>query len=457
MLVYSLKKLDTKFLLLRSGSWYFLRKNPIDLLELLDHKKFARFSLKTPELHIAKKKRDKFLIEQNRYWAILRSEGKFSDKSIAYYEQILKTAKHLNLEYVLAEDLVQQDKLDDILSRLNIIEKGDHYKSNTITETALGLAKQPNPKLSEVLDVYLEKLIIPKLGRKSHRQKQHVINPKKRVMRYFIDLVGNKKVFDINRSDANTFLDWLQDRILSDGKDKLTANSANRYITEIRGILKDYYAHQGKEDIPDPFRRMKFKDKFKKKRTPFSTEYIQELLNTPDKLKSLDIAARLVIYAMINTGARSSEICNILPENIHIEGPVPYISFVEQNIRELKTVSSSRVIPIFGVSLMAFKKIKKGALKKYHDDSDAFSASAMSYFRRNKLLPAAKDNQIFTMTSFRHSYKKRLTEAGVDVEIRDVSMGHKIDKPDYGDYGSIEYRMKLLKRIDLPFNPKIFD
>ncbi|PCI86686.1 MAG: hypothetical protein COB24_09155 [Hyphomicrobiales bacterium] len=450
--------IDTKYLCDRYGVWWFQRRVKKKIINILGCPQVEFFSLKTDDLKTAQLKRDLVVKNQNEYWAKLIANGA-DEGVIAYYDRIIDRAKSLEIEYKHIDDLNTDNRIDVLIDRINLLDKNKNYESEISYKAILGRADKPNPKISEVLDIYLDKLILPKLGKKSHRQQQHVINPKKRVVKYFIDLVTDKPIYDITRNDAQRFFEWLQLRINSPLKDKITANTGNRYLTEIRGILKDYYTYQGDDDILDPFRKMKFKEKNKSKRDSFSTEYITDLLKSPDKLATLDIAARVVIYAMINTGLRPSEICNILPETIFLDAPVPYLAIIEQEDRELKSDAAVREIPLIGVSLHAFRFIKKGAIKKFKDRSDTFSASANKFFVTNKLFPKHEGEvkKKYTIYSFRHSFKKRMIEAGVDVEIRDVSMGHKINKPDYSDYGSIEFRMKLIKKIDLPYDKKIFD
>src|SRR3546814_11272622 len=86
-----------------------------------------------------------------------------------------------------------------------------------------------------------------------------------------------------------------------------------------------------------------------------------------------------ILLALINTGARPSEIASLLPEHIHLSGPVPYIS-IEPVGRKLKNPQSKRVIPLVGVSLAAFK------------DHPGFPALSLQgrYQRHAERLPAGK-------------------------------------------------------------------
>lgn len=121
---------------------------------------------------------------------------------IAYYDRIIDRAKSFEIEYKHIDELNANNRIDILIDRMNLLEKNKNYESEISYKAILGRADKPNPKLSEVLDIYLDKLILPKLGKKSHRQRQHVINPKKRVVKFFIDLVTDKPIYDITRNDC---------------------------------------------------------------------------------------------------------------------------------------------------------------------------------------------------------------------------------------------------------------
>lgn len=69
--------------------------------------------------------------------------------------------------------------------------------------------------------------------------------------------------------------------------------------------------------------------------------------------------ARLIVYALIETGCRPSEIANLLPEDIRLGDAVPHIRIRPRKGREIKTQTSIREIPLVGVSLEAMKRAKR--------------------------------------------------------------------------------------------------
>ena len=80
------------------------------------------------------------------------------------------------------------------------------------------------------------------------------------------------------------------------------------------------------------------------------------------------------------------------------------------------------------------------------------SANLMKAFRQRNLLPTP-DHVIY---SLRHSFEDRMLEGGLDYGLRCALMGHKNNRPEYGQGGSLAYRKDQLLRIAHPFDPLVF-
>lgn len=146
-----------------------------------------------------------------------------------------------------------------------------------------------------------------------------------------------------------------------------------------------------------------------------------------------------------------SEICNLMPEDIKLAHEIPHISIKPRQNRELKTPDSERDIPLVGVALIAMQLCPNG-FEHYRDKGELVSNNLMKAFRFRNLFPT-KDHVVY---SFRHAFEKRMLEAGIDYGLRCTLMGHKNDRPAYGDGGSMEYRRDELLKIAHPFDQKIF-
>ena len=163
--------------------------------------------------------------------------------------------------------------------------------------------------------------------------------------------------------------------------------------------------------------------------------------------EGLNPSAILIVYALIETGCRPSEIMNILPENIVLDHEVPHIRIRRQNNRQLKTQSSVRDIPLIGVSLEAMRLAPQG-FPRYHDKGNLLSVSLLKAFRTRNLFPT----KLHRIYSFRHSFEKRMLEAGLDYDLRCLLMGHKNTRLQYGDGGSLSYRRNQLRKICHPIS-----
>ncbi|MER9679595.1 hypothetical protein NKJ23_09740 [Mesorhizobium sp. M0184] len=172
------------------------------------------------------------------------------------------------------------------------------------------------------------------------------------------------------------------------------------------------------------------------------------------RLASLDAQARRCVLALIETGTRPSEICNLDETVIFLDTPVPYIRITPRedadDPREIKTEWSVRDVPLVGVALEVFKKNPQG-FPRYRNREEALSANLNKFFKAHKLFPTPK-HKIY---SLRHSFEDRMKEAGIDSELRKILMGHTIERVEYGTGGSLQWRRAELKKIALPFDPEI--
>ena len=75
--------------------------------------------------------------------------------------------------------------------------------------------------------------------------------------------------------------------------------------------------------------------------------------------------------------------------------------------------------------------------------SNSLSATLTKAFRARDLFPT-EDHRIY---SLRHSFEKRMLEAGLDYGLRCKLIGHYNNRPDYGDGGSLEFRRDELAKI----------
>src|SRR5690606_30194011 len=89
---------------------------------------------------------------------------------------------------------------------------------------------------------------------------------------------------------------------------------------------------------------------------------------------------------------------------------------------------------------------------RYKDSSDALSAVLMKWLGANKLRPTKKH----TVYSIRHAFETRMRLAEIEDDKRRKLMGHKVDRPEYGDV-LLQWLLTGLRQIELPFDPSIVE
>nr|WP_256557330.1 MULTISPECIES: tyrosine-type recombinase/integrase [Bradyrhizobium] len=151
--------------------------------------------------------------------------------------------------------------------------------------------------------------------------------------------------------------------------------------------------------------------------------------------------ARYVLYIMIETGLRPSEIVNLQERAIHLDCDIPHVEILPDG-RMLKTEDSKREMPLVGVALEAMKLRPQG-FARYRDKSSGMSGTINKYLRENALRPTADH----TVYSLRHSFKDRLVAAEAPDSLIDSLMGHRSGKPKYGKGPALALKLKFLERI----------
>ncbi|WP_310619437.1 tyrosine-type recombinase/integrase [Flexibacterium corallicola] len=155
-------------------------------------------------------------------------------------------------------------------------------------------------------------------------------------------------------------------------------------------------------------------------------EDILKNLLASETLRGLTHSLRALVYIMIETGLRPSEICGLTGNNIHLDCEIPFVS-IKPELRHLKTDPSSREIPLVGVALEAIKLFPKG-LERYYDKNNTATTQINRYLRTRNLCPDG-----VSLYGLRHSFKDRLRAQKVSEEMCRWLMGHATDGSLYGE------------------------
>lgn len=441
-----------RFLFLRDDIYYYLRRVPARLVDVDERAPFVRQTLKTGDLALARAKRDLLEEADNALWASMLVDSP-QDPARARYQAAVKRVEALGFTFRSGAALGQSASLEDIVSRLETIESGNF--SSEVQKAVLGAVPVPAVTVSKAFEIYVDEIVADELINKSANQRAQWKKVKQRGVNNFIALVGDKEMTEITREDAQRFYRYWLERVAPKGKAAThSASSGNRDLGNMRVLYESYFTHMGETDRFNPFSKLNFQERKKRTRPPFDVEWISKTILRPGAMTTMNAEARGIALALIETGARPSELANLTAGSIHLAGDVPHLS-IEPRVdpddpREIKTASSERKLPLVGVALKVFKKHPNG-FPRYRNRENDLSAALNKFFRENDLFPSRKH----TIYSFRHSFEDRMKIAGLDPELRMILMGHSIDRPRYGAGGTMEWRRDELKKIELPFDPSI--
>lgn len=457
---------DKKYLLWRHDGWQYHRRVPARYAHV-DDRKFIRATLRTAELSVARRLRDLRVLADDEYWAVLDAEAASADglSKAAFevvdrrYKAACARAVAMGFGYSLASDLAESASTDEILDRIRVLEsQGATLETPpraSDTQAILGGVEEPeNPiKVSEAFELFVEKIAFDDQFNKSPAQRKSWEKTKRTSINYFIGEMGDLKLTEITRDIALEYGDWWMARMQPEDEavKPVTPNTANRHIGNMRSLYERYFKYVGDKSRENPFADMYFTGKSEAKRAPFSDDFVRINVLQPGMFDGLRLDLRVILFLLIETGARMSEICNLGADDIRLNANVPHIVIRPEQKRELKTIVSKREVPLVGIAHIAMKACPEG-FPHYYDKSTLVSANLMKAFRKRNLLPTS-DHVIY---SFRHSFEDRMLEAGLDYGLRCALMGHKNDRPEYGTGGSLEYRRDELLKIAHPFDPKIF-
>lgn len=450
----------------RGKRWYYMRRVPKRFTPF-DDRLVVKSALKTNSIEVARFRRDALEAADDDYWASMlylddreasaEAGQKLRETLARRYRSASARAIARGFVYAPVEQLVATTGLDEILDRIGVIKQVDTGKSSRTekveAEALLGAIKMPDVTVSEAFDIYCKEIAIGDLINKSPKQKKLWMKTKRRGVTYFTQLVGDKPLADIDRKDGLAYYNWWAGRLQPKaGKKPLKANTANRDIGNMRLLYSAYFKHIGQEDRQNPFRNLSFKDSSPTEVPAFEDDWVRSKILVPGVFDGINKQAISIIYALIETGCRPSEIANLVPDDIKLNVDMPYIRIRPRQGREIKTASSIRDIPLVGVSLAALQASPKG-FPHYQDRNDLLSQSLMKAFRSRNLFPTDKH----IIYSFRHSFEKRMLEAGLDYGFRCLMMGHAHNRPSYGDGGSMKFRRDQLLKIVHPFPKQLFE
>jgi len=270
---------------------------------------------------------------------------------------------------------------------------------------------------------------------KSDDQLRRWKNPRIKAVKNFVAVIGDKALADITGDDMLDFRQWWLEKIEAED---MSTNSANKDLIHLGNVLKTVNKMK-RLGLVLPLSDLSFKAGEAKQRPPFSDAWIRDRLLAPGALDGLNAEAKAILLAMVNTGARPSELASLTADQIRLNDNVPHIS-IEPNGRQLKSKNARRVIPLVGVSLEAMRSHPEG-FPRYRVNSASLSATINKYLRGHGLLETPQH----TLYGLRHAFEDRQLAAGVDERVRRDLMGHSLNRERYGKGASLENLQAILQ------------
>ena len=287
------------------------------------------------------------------------------------------------------------------------------------------------PTLIESLEVYLR---LKGVGRS-----EYFNTTARRNIDYVIKCLGCRPIDQYTSADAAKYRDWLVEK-------GLASSSVKRVFSSVKAIVNLAINELG-VDSKNPFAGVYLASRDDaKKRKPLSSK----------SLKSLQVACmdadddlRWLIALISDTGMRLAEAAGLHVDDI-VLGSVPYVCVRPHAWRSLKTASSTRNIPLVGVSLWAAKRVKAASnsycFPRYVDGVKCNSNSASAAL--NKWLKTST-NQDVVIHGLRHTFRDRLRAVEAPLDMIDQLGGWSLQSvgQGYGDGYSIEKLSEWMLKI----------
>ena len=418
--------------LIQRSTTYYIRKRVPQRFATVEPRQTVWISLHTDSQTLAETKAPAAWAEMIEAWEA-RLAG-HSEDAEHRFEAARQLAQARGFRYLPAKKVASLPT-DLVLDRIEAVRTiaGDPDKLDAAA--ILGGAQEPKLTVQRALELYWT-LAKDKTFGKSDDQLRRWKNPRNKAVRNFIDVVGDKPIKDITGDDMLDFRQWWVERVENEG---LTANSANKDLVHLSDVLRTVNKMK-RLGLVLPLSDLALQEGEQRQRPPFSNDWIKDKLLEPGALDGLNKEARCILLGMVNTGYRPSEGAGLGPAQIRLDTSIPHIS-IEPNGRQLKSEYAKRIIPLAGISLMAFQECPEG-FPRYADNA-TLSATVNKFLRANKLM----ETPAHSMYSLRHAFEDRMLAAGVDDRIRRDLFGHRLDRERYGRGASLEHLHQIIQSL----------
>ncbi|PUE40189.1 site-specific integrase [Limnohabitans sp. Bal53] len=355
------------------------------------------------------------------------------DRGGAYYLRVVLPLHH---------PLLDRYKSGKVVTSLGRCSHREAIRLGTIKRAEILWGESFHPKRIEILtDINRCKAATPDTAKpvllrdvydlwvQASRRTADSIAACNRAVKLFEQHTHNPPLNQMTRSLGNEFRSFLQTL-------PTTSKTARDRLNWVKSLLK--YAAQDLELIPkSPWVGLDIKSKTTASRQVWSTDWLQKLLGheiwqngqLPKDKKAGGLAAYWIPLLALYTGARCSELCQLLVQDIDTSGHVPLIKITDQGEgQHVKTTASVRRIPIHSelirLGFLEYASSQKSIslwpdLPLRDGKPGSFFSQWFGSFRRSLDVP---DTLVFH--SFRHTVRTSLTRSNVPEPIIDRLLGH---------------------------------
>jgi len=270
-----------------------------------------------------------------------------------------------------------------------------------ITEKPMETFTSCATKLSDALEKYCRL-------RGINRSKQFFLSANRNIG-YVIQHLGDRPIDAFSSSDAAAFRDWLTSRNLSSA-------SIRRIFSTVRAVITLTIQEEG-INCGNAFAKTFLPNDARPKRASISPDDIKHVQKV-----CLDMAdeRRLLVALISDTGMRLSEALGLIWDDIYLDHEYPHISLTPHPWRPLKTSGSKRLIPLVGAAYEAVQIIHRQRTTPFlfnsYTDANGSNGNSCSA-ALNKWLKCHVPSAV--IHSFRHSFRDRLRNVGVQSEMID--------------------------------------
>jgi len=409
----------------RGDWWHYYRNRPRRFRDV-EPRAVITFALRTTCISEAKLKAAQYSSELEHRWECAKIQGVSlaSTKATEKYAAAIESNRTHGFIPKSSEDIND----DELLTRLRYLLSGS--VSQAEQSAILGFVEKPKLSLTEAFERFWAHIEDEWINH-SHDQCRGKRNVYLKSIRHFEESAGKLALYDINRQHAHSFRAWWLERKKTNN---LKSYTANREIGCLRRLISTSFEIDG-YDRKNPFTGVKLKEEKEVRRKPLSREDICNLILAPGKLDGLHIDFQLLIKLVINTGMRPVEAIGLELCDIDLQHEVPHVIIRQNSVRVLKTKHSERNIPLTGVSLVAARQlVNQGGWGKRLGKNMYATSIINRHFKTNCTFQHERQS----FYSLRHWFQDQLTQRNVVDRIQCQLMGHKFNRPTYGDGAPLE-------------------